>query len=333
MKIESLIRITGGVLLNSPSVNSIDEIKINSQKVLRGNLFIDINNSPLEISEAVKNGAYCILSSQISQIKDDEIAWIHTDNLNLSIIKLSRFHTTNKKFQFIPLSNIQYKLAKCLKFDTKAQTLSIQPENALMQIQQAKDESIFFVVESSFIEKIDPTVILPKKEFTPKEIFEKGIFQSSFIYNDLYVKDLRLSSLFITYLCSLLEYLDHIGIEYSIENFNNLEHFIPQFINDKLEKKEFGTTSKALIFENDYELFLKELTYIQNKVTLNSLIIFVPKSIINEFTCNATKVAYSNFIDIKFLQDKDFKYALIYGNIHDFEDSLQTHSNRQMNLF
>lgn len=54
MKIESLLRITGGVLLNTPSVNTISDIKISPAKILSKDLFIDINNSEDEISEAIK---------------------------------------------------------------------------------------------------------------------------------------------------------------------------------------------------------------------------------------------------------------------------------------
>jgi len=331
MKIESLLRITGGVLLNTPSINQIDDIKILPSKVLPKNLFIDINGSKEDRDEAILNGAYCILTSTHPNISDEEIAWLHVEDLEIAIIKLSRFYALDKNFKFILLKEIQYKLTKHL--NTKIQTLSSKLSLALMQIINSKMDNVFFVIDNKFINKINPTISMQKEEYYPQKIFEKGIFSSSFIFNDKYFNDIKLSPLFIPQLCSLLHSLDTLQIAYEISNFKEFEHFYPQFVDSNLGKKEFGLSQRALIFERNFDLFLKEVIFLEKNVDINDLLILLPKDKIQSFTCKAEKLVYNTTKEIKQLKTRQFKYALIYGNIDEFEESLQDTCNTQMTLF
>lgn len=333
MKIESLVRITGGVLLNTPSVTSIVDIQIESKKVKSGSLFIDTNNSNEEIKEAVLNGAYSILTSSISKIIDEEIAWICVEDLNLAMIKLARFYATDKNFKFIPLCTTQYHLAKSIHLKEKASTLFSEPKFALMQIVNSKNDKMFFVLDNLFVDKIDPTIKRPLKRLEPNRLIERGLFFSTFVFDDIYIKDLRLSSLFVPSLCALIKYFKDEKIEFEIENFLNFKHFHAIFVNDKLEKKEFGGSTKAVIIENNLELFKEELNYVQKRVSQNSLIVFIPSKIIDKITTSAIKIVYKEFNEIKTLKDKKFKYILAYSELENHEEFFLKEEKNQMSLF
>jgi len=315
-KIDSIVRISGGVLLNSPSVDSIEDIKISSSKVKRGDLFIDVNNSNEEIEIAVENGAYCILTALIPKISDEEIAWISVEDLEISLIKLARFYTTNKNFRFIPLLDVQYSLAKYLHIEEKAKLLSSSPSQALMQILKSESETLFFVVKNSFIQNVDPTIKQFPAKIEPKQIFESGIFHTSFVFKERFIKDIRLSSFFIPYLCSLMEYLDDLKINFRIDNFNNFEHFYPQFVTSNIKMSDFGTTRKVIIFESDFELYKEELDYLYKRVD---------KDLIVSFTCKDDA--------INKLPNKEFRYALIHGKKEDFEELMTKKDIVQIGLF
>ncbi|MDA7848331.1 hypothetical protein N8972_02450, partial [Sulfurospirillum sp.] len=169
-KIDSIVRISGGVLLNSPSVDSIEDIKISSIKVKRGDLFIDVNSSNEEIKIAIENGAYCIITPSIPKISDEEIAWISVEDLEKSIIKLIRFFATQKNFKFIPLLAVQYALAKSLHVEERVKLLSSDPSIALMQILKSESKTLFFVVKNSFIGSIDPTIKQLPSKIEPTKI-------------------------------------------------------------------------------------------------------------------------------------------------------------------
>jgi len=315
-KIGSIVRISGGTLLSSPSVDSIEDIKISSSKVQRGDLFIDVNSSSIEVDEAIKNGAYGILASSQVKISDDEIAWIKVDNIEKSTIKLARFFSTQKNFRFVPLLKIQYALVKYLHLDKKVELLSSEPTIALLQLLKAQKETLFFVVENSFIQSIDPTLKNTISTIEADKVIENSIFYTSFIYKQRFIKDIRLSSFFVPYLCYVMDYLDDLNIKFKIENFNNFEHFYPQFVSSSLEKKDFGTSRKVLIFENDFELFEKELIYLKKRVDENILVSFTCK---DEAMNNLSKL--------------EFRYALIHADKDDFKELLDKKKITQMELF
>ena len=309
-KIDSIVRISGGVLLNSPSVDSIEDIKISSSKIKRGDLFIDINNSEEEIAEAIQNGAYCIITSSIPRINDEEIAWVSVKKLEICIIKLARFFATQKNFKFIPLLNVQYALAKSLHVNERAKLLSNSPSIALIQILKSESQTLFFVIKNSFIECVDPTIKQLPPKIEPTQIFEHGIFHTSFVYKERFIKEIRLSSFFVPYLCTLIEYFDEFKIEFKIDNFNNFEHFNPQFVTSKLEYSDFGTTRRVVIFEDDFELYQEELEYLYKRID--------KKLILN---------------DISHIKKQEFRYALIHGKKDDFIELIQDKKTVQMELF
>ncbi len=309
-KIDSIVRISGGVLLNSPSVDCVKEVKISPAKVKRGDFFIDINSSNEEMQKAVENGAYCILTALLPKISDEEIAWISVGDLEKSLIKLARFFATQKSFRFVPLLDIHYGLAKSLHVEERVKLLCNSPSEALMQILKNDDETLFFVVENSFIKSVDPTVkdIVVKTE--PTQIFESGIFHTSFVYKERFIKDIRLSSFFVPYLCALMDKLDDLEIKFRVESFNNFEHFYPQFVTSRFEKSDFGTTRKVIIFESDLELYEKELEYLYERVDKKLIV-----------------------RDVAELQSREFRYALICGKKEDFEELIKEKKTVQLELF
>jgi len=309
-KIDSIIRISGGVLLNTPAVESIEDIKISPLKVKRGDLYIDTKNSDKDIELAIQNGAYCIITALMPKISDEEIAWINVKNLENSLIKFARFYANDKNLKFIPLINVQYELAKYLHVEEKAKLLSNSTTDALMQILKSENGTLFFVIQNSFIESVDPTIKKVTKMIKPEQIFESGIFHCSFIFREMFIKNIRLSSFFVPYLCSLIEQLNNLKIKFTIDNFNNFKHFYPQFVTSKLEKSDFGTTRRVIIFENNFDLYKEELDYLYEKVGKNLVLTNIDK-----------------------IQTTDFRYALIHGKKEDFEELLKEKKPIQMELF
>ncbi|MBL0686486.1 MAG: hypothetical protein JJV95_01940 [Sulfurospirillum sp.] len=315
-KIDSIVRISGGVLLNSPSVDSINEIQISPIKINRGDLFIDMNRSNEDVKIAIENGAYCILTSLTSKIDDEEIAWIGVENLEMSVIKLARFYAVEKNFKFIPLLDVQYSLIKYLHLEERAKLLENSPFKALIQIIKSRHETLFFVIKNSFIQNIDPLIKQFPIKMKPVKIFENGIFNTSFIYKNKFIKDIRLSSFFVPYLCSLMAYLDDLKIEFKVINFINFQHFYPQFVTSNMQMSDFGTTRKVIIFESNLALYKEELKYLYKRID---------KNLIANFTCE--KDAINKLPYIK------FRYALVHGNRENFEKFMTKENTVQMKLF
>ena len=78
MKIETLVNLTGGELINRPFISEVVFFTDNSEEVSRGSCFFATDT--YAINEAVKNGAYAIITDKELPVLDKEIAWIKVDS-------------------------------------------------------------------------------------------------------------------------------------------------------------------------------------------------------------------------------------------------------------
>ena len=86
MRIDTIVNLVDGELVNSGYISEINQFSNNLKKVKRENLFI--SNDIEEIKEAIKKGAYGVLFSKDLNIIDDEIAWIKVDNIQDALFRL-----------------------------------------------------------------------------------------------------------------------------------------------------------------------------------------------------------------------------------------------------
>jgi ferrochelatase len=75
MRVETIVNITGGELLNNPIINSFNNIKVDTSIIERGDLFFAYNQN--DIPKAIKKGAYGVIIDRYIEILDKEIAWIN----------------------------------------------------------------------------------------------------------------------------------------------------------------------------------------------------------------------------------------------------------------
>jgi hypothetical protein len=330
MKIESLIRIIGGVLQNSPSVSFVEDFQIDSSKVTRGCAFFDVHSSFEDVRQALQNGAYTIISSQKYEILDTEIAWIQTHNLSLALTKLCRFFIQEKNITVLIFPRLYFELLRFIRFQSKAKTLQQDIQSAFIQILKAKEQTLFLALQSDFSVKIIPEV----ENFDIKDqnvkIFSKSLFYSSFIHNDKFIFELRMNAFFIPYFSTLLMYLEKQDLQYEIINYTEFEHFYPIFVDINLVKKDFGAGSKVLIFEKDEELFYQELQYLKDQKLQKS---FLTCSFKKEYEDKDFEhISLQSPQDILNLCKRNFRYVLILADKEDFLSFFEEKKLRQLTL-
>ena len=89
MKIETLVNLIGGELLNSPYISEVTSFTDNKDNVTRGSCFFVKKSEDIE--KAVKNGAYAIVSENFENIIDKEIAWIRVDSIKKSVFNIFKY--------------------------------------------------------------------------------------------------------------------------------------------------------------------------------------------------------------------------------------------------
>jgi hypothetical protein len=330
MKIESLIRIIGGVLQNTPSVFFVEDFQIQSTKVTRGCAFFDIHSSFDDVKEALQNGAYTIISSQNYEILDTEIAWIKTHNLSLALTKLCRFFIQEKNITVLLFPPLYFELLHFIRFQSKVKILQQDIQSAFIQILKAKEQTLFLTVQSEFSAKIIPEIEKFDTKNQDIKLFSKSLFYSSFVYNDKFIFELRMNAFFVPYFSTLLTYLEKQNLQYEIVHYTEFEHFYPIFVDINLVKKDFGAGSQVLIFEKDEKLFYQELQYLKEKKLQNSFL-----------TCSFKKeqedehfehISLQNPQDILNLCQRNFRYVLILADKEDFVSFFEEKKLRQLTL-
>jgi ferrochelatase len=292
-------------------VSIFTDITIDQKYVKRGSLFIARESS--EIEAAIQNGAYGILFDAPTQMIDSEIAWIKVVNIEDALLRILRFHLLEKNITAYECDAITYDLSK-----------QISTQNSFIPV-----HGDIFAVFKELWDLASQSVILFADSFTCKDLFthpqslptssdfkitiiEQTLFETSFIYNDIYYERALLSPFFIPYLETLLELFRIKNIDFKITSFKNIRHFEPVFTNKEFEIKDFGTSDKVLIFEPDFRLVDTQISFLKEQAGWAKIIYIIPKmhaANIQELENIYTYTAQEDIFAI--LKTTTFHFALI----------------------
>jgi ferrochelatase len=318
MKLENTLALIHGTLINEPFINSFENIVFEAHKIKRGDLFIAFSQSDIQI--AVLNGAYGIIFDRPTQISDSEIAWIKVTKLEDAVKRLLRFRLIEKDVVAYECNEIILKLALQVTTeptfvvvfgDIKSIATSlwhVENGTTLLFCPDSCDEGIFTNVKT-----ISSTVA------KPIVIMEKTLFETSFIYDDVFYERQLISPFFIPYLEKLLHLYKSLKINFRIRKFTPIEHFEAVFTNKNFEPKEFGTSDKVLIFESNTSLIQSEIIFLQKQANWAKIIYIIPAQTktfphAKEYAKKENFFIYKNKKEIRdILQKSNFHFALIVG--------------------
>ncbi len=260
MQISSLIDIVEGDLLNSPFISFIYSFKTDPLKVKEGDLFIakDTDNIPL----AVQNGAFAILMYENHPIIDNEIAWIKVKDIDLAVVQLIRFKLANY--------NLEAYYTDCLTFDllnvfSQSSTKSIRfigdINSFIKTIDEIEENDILVSKNKSILDKIYPdNRYFNEYRYDYENLVRHSLFEISFTHNDVFFSKLKIPTIYIEEFLAVYNFLD-LPLDYS--KLKNISHFKPIFLDKSLDIIEFGKSDKFLICQNDDNLMIKELDYLE----------------------------------------------------------------------
>ncbi|MBA1437425.1 MAG: hypothetical protein FAF05_00310 [Epsilonproteobacteria bacterium] len=317
MRLENILALTHAKLLSSPFVSEFNKIVFRAKDVTRGDLFFAYD--PLQIEEAVANGAYGIVFDKKAQISDQEIAWIKVENLDEALKRILRFKLIDKKIEVYGCDAITLKLA--LQIITEPSFLALN--GTFVDIYNDLDmlddgATVLFSPELISSELFTKVKHLPQNPSLHIDVVEQTLFESSFIYDNVFYERQLISPFFIPYLEQLLHLLKVLGINFRLRKFTPIDHFEAVFTNKNFEIKEFGTSDKVLIFEKSTSFANKEISYLQKQAFWAKNLYVLPQSAlenIDQNLLNGMQVAiYNKKHEIKaLLKEHQFHFALIIG--------------------
>lgn len=311
MRLENVLALTDAKLLNKPSISAFNSISLKLTTLKRGDLFIATDIQ--DIVEAIRLGAYGIMFDSQVNITDSEIAWIYVQNIEDAISKILRFHLLDKNISMYECDEITIKLSTQIYHGNEVVAVERDIYNAFELLWNNNQVSLLLFLDSFEYKKIFTSVkTLPKITSSKINIVEKTLFETSFIYDDIFYERKLLSPFFIPYLETVLQLFKNEKLQYNITSFNIQNHFQAIFINHNLEEKEFGTSDKVLIFEPSFQPVLSQIEFLKQQASWAKIIYIIPSYRQNRFTDLTNILTYDTKLDIiKILKTVDFHFALI----------------------
>lgn len=331
MRIEDIVRITDGLVQNFPSVDQIESIKIDPHKVKRGDLFLDVDNSLQNQKRAVENGAFAILSEEISEITDEEIAWIEVDSLRLACVKLARYEFSKKNGKILFVDDISQEIIEKITQNLEFTKLFSNVFKTLITIIATGENMKFTCSDERLAFSIDPFCHKIDCRYS-LEIFEvKSPFYVSFICNDKFFNDIKIPSIFVNRLCAIITYFEDKNIKFNVHKLHMDRHFSPVFIDYGLRKKEFGQGGKVIIFENNKENMDLEISHLSN--FSDNFIICAPKIYKNYFLHHKNVFLLSCDEEVSDLAKKKYRYILVFGKKDSYKKIFKIKKEDNRSLF
>ena len=310
MKIEDILNITQGELVNSPTIQAIESATAYPSKVELGDLFLA--TKPEDIEVALKRGAYAVVfEGATPEIIDSEVAWIKVESIKEASFRLLRYVQLKKRAKFFLLSPHQLSFLKMiLKFKGDVEILSSDWVRAFETILNGQKE-ILIGTDQELISSVEPNFrrIEAQKD---GQIISDTLFKSTFKINGFIYQERELSPIHFDYLLDVVALLEELELEYSLDRVRYTKHFIPIFIDKNLNRIQNGKSERVVIFCDNLEDIKRARAYIKRANRwLKSIVLTPPKTKIEELKRAEWFESEEEAKEI--LKSKNFNYAFIYG--------------------
>ncbi|MEA3289681.1 MAG: hypothetical protein U9Q04_05800 [Campylobacterota bacterium] len=317
MKINSLSDIVEGKLLNSPAISFITQIHTNVKKVNEGDAFFAFCEK--EIKEALKNGAFAIITQFEPNITDDEIAWIKVDDILKAITNTLRYKLLKHNHTLIKVDKILYRMIKHFipKNNENTTLLSNNILNDFETLYSIKSEQIVYSTNMNILKAISPDIkVTSTKDYKVQNLTCHSLFETSFSYDGIFYDKVKLPYHYINYFLEL-GYLINDTIE--TKKINTFDLFKPLFINKSSQMVPFGQTNRFIIANKDHHIAQYEIDYLQEHYKYGDIKTLEARSleddelfkIIKLHNYNALYIIGKNIDSVtKILQQNDKSYNL-----------------------
>ncbi len=312
MRVNEVVEITKGTLLNTPHISMFSRIICHIEQVEKGDLFVIQRADSRHIARAVEAGAYGILCEEKMDINDEDVAYIVVENVQESLMRLIRYHLLARDIAIISLTPIEISIARSVVND---ETVGICDENLMQFIELLNDERLALVLtcNTQILEIGFNVVNADKPKDKPFLVLSHTLFDSTILYNGVHYR-INLPKLFFNELSTVLMVCETHKIKYSLEHFKHIPFFKPNFLNSFGDIIDYGQASKVAIAEEDIERFKRYMAYIANNATWGKTLFIVPHLYFELFNQITKTFAYNTQEELcEHIYRENFNFALILG--------------------
>lgn len=315
MRINEIVEIIHGNLLNNPPLSAFENITTNLAKVQRGSLFVA--TSPQSAKEAIALGAYGIVFEDGDMpMIDNEVAWIRVDLLQDAIIRFIRFHLLVKNITLLHLEPIEFDIAKEIIDDECTCILEGGYGDLLEAIQKPHLKNL--ILKSSILSELSLEYTpIHRSENLPFRVISCTLFDSKIYFNSQR-HIISLPSIFLQELGVVISVCQAHEIHLSLEKFSSIPHLKPNFVDSQNYLCKFGQSGRVIIAEKDLETFKKYSGYILANAKWAKVTLFVPQEYYEIFSVISNCYAYNSTDNLLKELQRPFNFAIILGVDDDF---------------
>ncbi|MCH9814284.1 MAG: hypothetical protein K0U47_10140 [Epsilonproteobacteria bacterium] len=332
MTFENFSRLSGAKLINTPSISGFENIETNPKKIKRGDLFI--GNIKEDIELALNKEAYGIVTEVPYTILDSEIAWFQAYSLQEILIKLLRFKLLEQTFYFIYTNNINKQLIEKIADKEVLYTLGSDEKENFKTIINAPEKSFIFSSDKTLLAKIYPEYQTLENRNTPlfKHI-HTSLFLTHFTHHTKQYKNIKIPSLFIKYLETVVTFLEQHHISFDLEKCHFTSELHPIFIDKALRIKPFGKSDRVLICSEDQTTLATKVEYLQKHTPWAKHLLLLEESYTITTPLHIDIMRYKNLEDLNELKNIEFNFAIIVTSFEKLINILEKKEQKEQFLF
>jgi ferrochelatase len=248
MRLESVQAVTGGRLLNDPSVTRFDYLTLSVRKVERGALFLAKRAE--EVPEAVRRGAYGILFEGPLKVSDPEIAWIEVPSLARALPKLLRLWLMEhpRTFHLVPTETLAY--MALMGYDHTLLYLDGTFETMSENILQSRPDQKLFCADGLFLDRLGVEPVPLSIPEMPATILSHTLFETTAVVDGRYHERLPVPPCTFDAFVKAYATLRALGTNLSLSRLRAIPAFDPVFLDAAGRPAPFGTTERAVILSD-----------------------------------------------------------------------------------
>jgi ferrochelatase len=307
--IEDVVNLTEGVLRTDPAVRAVDGATAFPSKVDPGDLFFAVRHE--DIPTALANGAYAIVYAGDVTISDDEIAWIRVDDLSEAAFRLLRYVLLKKEAEFVRLRPHEMSfLRQILTHRGNITFLSDTWYKAFEQILNGEGH-LFVSTDADLLERIKPDASVLEEEAEGYPVSDT-LFRSTFRIGKYVYQDREMAPFHLPHLLRTVAFCEAHALPYAIDRIRYTRHFLPVFVNGRLETVTKGNSDRVLIFTDNLEDIVRAREYIRYQATwVKSIVLTPPKTKVE----NVERPYWfaSPEAAMQIIRETHFNYAFIYA--------------------
>lgn len=309
MNISSLNELLQTQIINEGSPSSVLGFARKLSQLKNGYAFF--SNDDEEIKEAVKLGAFVIVSEKDCEIIDKEVFYLQAKSLKKSIAKLLRFLSEEKKIEFLLCKGLE--LDFCEAFGVKV--LSGELLEDFDTLISAKNSAFFAFDDKDYL--LQFCALCDKiAEFKEAKITYNSLFYSQIQLENDKIFKLKLCFAYAQIFANFANFMALKGKK-NILNEKKLNFYQVFFVDNTNTIKDFGKTSRAFITVQDrrHFAFLSEAL-----ANVRGFVIADRENLFCDF-------AYRELAELKGFTS--FRYCLVQADENEFEASFSEEKNEK----